>query len=165
LPARVRRGVSGYIEVFVLVGVAIAATALAFGAMTPYASSLQGAGVTISSASIRQGTYVALETLTVYNSGSVASSALTVTTTPSPSAASYCYTLVDPSTKAILYSSCPSGSTNPGSVAIAWQMPPGKGLLIELTITGSFTIGSAPFVTVTTSAGSQATLSVQVVPA
>jgi hypothetical protein len=158
--------VSGYLEVFVLVGVAMAATALVFGAMSAYASSLQGASVTLSSASIRQGTYVAFETLTVYNSGSVTSSALTVTTTSAPSSASYCYTLVDPATMATLSSSCPSGSANPGSVAISWQIVPGKGLLIGLTITGgAFAIGSSSLVTVTTSAGSQATLSVQVVPA
>ena len=157
---------SGYLEVFVLVGIAMAATALAFGAMSPYTSSLQGAAVTLSAASIRQGSYVALETLTLYNSGSVASSGLTVTTTSVMSSATYCYSLVSPSSKAILFSSCPSGSSNPAKVSISWPLSPGVGLLIEIIISGSaFAIGSNSLVTVTTTAGSQATLSVQVVPA
>ena len=157
---------SGYLEVFVLIGIAMAATALAFSAVSPYASSLQGASVTLSDASIRQGTYVALETLTVYNSGGPSATGLTVTTAGVPSSADYCVSLVNPSTMAVLSSTCPSVTVNPGSVQVAWTLPSGGGLMVELTITGSsFTVGSSYPVTVTTSVGSQASLEVQVVPA
>jgi hypothetical protein len=160
------RGVSGYVEVFVLVGVAVAATALAFGAISPYASSLQGASVTLSDASIRQGAYAAFETLTVFNSGGPLDSSLTVTTTGVSGSATYCYTLVNPTSMATLFTNCPSATSNPATVAVAWPLPTGVGLIIEFTIGGgAFGIGSDCLVTVTTSAGGQATAGVQVVPA
>ena len=166
MSAEARSGVSGYIEVFILIGVAAAATAFVFGAVSPYASSLQGPSVTVSDAAIRQGTYLALETLTVYNSGGPAATGFTLTTAAVPSAASYCYSLVSPTTMSTLSSTCPSATSNPGIVVVSWPLPPGGSILVEITITGTaFTVGSSYQVTVTTTAGSQATVGVQATPA
>jgi hypothetical protein len=161
-----RSAVAGYLEVFILIGVAVAGTAVVFGAAQKYSATLEGPSISISEASIRQGTYVALETLAVYNSGEVPASSFYVSTPQAPSSASYCYAVLNPATMIPVASTCPSMSANPTSVEIPCSLPPGGALLVEIAIAGAdFAVGSSSAVTVTTSAGAQATVSVQPVPA
>ncbi len=161
-----RAGVSGYLEVFLLIGVAVGGTGLVFGAVSTYSSQLQGPSVSVSGATARQGIYMALETLTVYNSGDVPFSSFTISTSGVSDSASYCYTLLNPTTRTVVYSSCAALLANPASVVVSSALQPGNGLLVEITVTGAaFAVGSGIAVTVTSSSGAQATVGVQVVPA
>ena len=157
---------SGYLEAFLLIGIAVGGTGLVFGAVTAYSSQLQGPSVSINSAIIRQGSFMALETLSVFNSGEVPFSYFTVSTSGVSSTVLYCYTLLDPATKSVVYSSCPGLRADPMTIGIASPLQPGNALLVEIMLSGAvFVVGSGLTVTVTSSAGAQATLGVQVVPA
>ena len=86
---RSRKGVSTYLEVFILISVTIAGTALVAFAMLPYESVAQGASIAIPNASIRQGSNVAIEKVLLADTGSVAFSTFTLTTVGISPTASY----------------------------------------------------------------------------
>ena len=161
--ARARPGVSTYVEVFVLGAIAGGGSAVVFSAASAYAGLLRGPSVSILGASITQGPYLALERVTVYNSGQVPLSSFTVSTSQAPDSASVCYLLLDPRTMTSVGATCPSMANDPGVVAVAHPLPSASALLVELMLTGgSFRIGATSTVTVTTSAGAQATQNVVV---
>ncbi len=161
-----RAGVSGYLEVFILIGLALGGSGIVLGAAVRYSSSLQGASVAVSDAGISQGVHFAFERLTVSNTGQTPITSLTVSTPMAPPSASYCYTLTDPSTLRASSTTCPRMATNPGTVAIPCVIPSGGALRVTLQIAGSvFAIGSSTQVIVVTSAGSSATAEAQVLPA
>lgn len=164
-PSR-RRAVAGYIEVFVLVGVALGGSAVVYGATSVYGSSLRSAAVSIVSASVSQGSYLAVERIALFNDGQVTSASMTISTPQAPQAATYCYSVASPSTMAVISSTCPSSTPDPRSVTIAYALPPGGSVLVEVFVQGArFNIGSSLIVIVTTSSGAQDSAGVQVLPA
>ena len=163
---RLSPGVSGYLEVFILIGIATGGAGLVLGGLSEYASTYQGPSLSISGASIRQGTNLAIETLTVYNSGSGPSSAFMISTSQAFASTSYCYSVLDPRTATQVSSTCPTLTADPREVPIASVLLPGEALLVELFIAGTaFSPGADPLVTVTASTGAQASEEVPVVPA
>ncbi len=163
---RERRAVSSYLEAFVLIGVAVGGSGIVLQAASTYSAAVQGPSISVTGATIRQGAYLALESLTVYNTGQIPLNSFEVSTQKVLSSASYCYSLLDPIAQNVISSTCPSMSLNPSLVTFSSSVAPGGALLVELTVMGSaFALGTSCLVTVTTSAGAQQSMNVQVVPA
>jgi len=161
-----RAAAATYLEVFLLIGLAIGGSGLVLGAMVNATASAQGPAISVTGATIRQGTFLAIESLTIYNTGSVPLQSFVLSTGGVPATASFCYTLFDPMAHSILSTTCPSMGTNPASVVLATTVSPGKGVLAELTVMGQqFSLGAISKVTVTSSGGAQQSLDVGVVPA
>ena len=138
---------------------------MVLGAVLPYASTLQGPSVAVEGAGIRQGEYVATEEVTVMNTGTGPISSFVISVNRALATYSYCYDLYTPATGAPITSTCPPAATNPGEVQIGYSVPQGGAVGVEITIAGSaFAVGSGCTITVTTSAGSQQTVGVQVAP-
>ncbi|MDG6986054.1 MAG: hypothetical protein JRM73_04830 [Nitrososphaerota archaeon] len=157
---------SVYLEVFILIGVAIGGSAVVYGAASRYVGALSGPSVTVAAASIRQGSYSAVESVTVDGSADGQAGTLVISTSGAPTAASYCYSVMDPYTGAVSTSTCPSMSSDPATVSIPVPAQGWTGVLVQLIVTGGgFALGSGHLVTVTASEGAQATAEVQVVPA
>jgi len=161
-----RAGASTYLEVFLLIGVAVAGSAVVLEAGLRSVASAQGASVMVTEGSIRQGAYFAVETLLVQNTGDVPFASFEVVTGGVSKAASFCYTLYDPISLSTVLTSCPVMAPNPAAVSVSAAVPPGRGLIVELTVMGqAFPPGSVSTVTVTTSAGSQGSFTAVAVPA
>ncbi len=161
-----RCGVAGYLEVFILIAVAMGGAALVMGAALGYFAAMGGGSVSVVGASIRQGPYSAVETLLVTDDSGTALGSFAVTTSGAPSAASYCYSVYDTSDRAVLASSCPAPGSDPGSVRVATALVPGATVLVEVVVSGdAFAVGSSHLVTVTAAEGAQQAVEVRVVPA
>src|SRR5271157_2045385 len=109
-----RAAVSTYLEVFVLIGIAIGGSALVYATTTKYQSVAQGAGVTVSQASIRQGLNQAVERLVVANTGTVTFSSFTISTVGTAggiSNAQFYVTLTNVATSSSITPSLTSGTT------------------------------------------------------
>lgn len=149
-----------------LIGVAVGGSGLVYRGAADIVSPGGGPAVYVAGATIRQGELVAVESLTVYDSGSAPLGSFVISTSAVQPAATYCYTVYDPLGRAVLTSTCPSMSAGPGSVAIGETLAPGAGVVVTLVIQGaSFQPGGVCQVTVTASDGAQQTLAVEVVPA
>ncbi|MDG7010990.1 MAG: hypothetical protein JRN57_02600 [Nitrososphaerota archaeon] len=161
---RGKRGVSGYLEVFILIGVAVGGSGLVFGAAARYVGSGAGPSVSIVSATIRQGPYSAVESVTVSDTGTEPLGSLVITTSPAPPSAPYCYSVETPESGALISEACISQG-DPGSVLVLAGARSGGSVLLELVITGAaFAVGSDHQVSVTAAGGAQASTDVQVVP-
>lgn len=165
LAPRSRHGASTYLELFLLIGVATGGSALVYTTAGTYAAGAQGPVVSVSAATIRQGSGIAVERLAVSNTGVGPFLTVTISTPLLPSSAMYCYS-VSRSTGPVS-STCPVLSTNPSSVTVAANLPPGDTVTIQLTILGGsvFAVGSTYTVVVTTSNAAQASLQVVALPA
>ncbi len=161
-----RAGVSAYIEAFVLIGVAVGGAGLVFGAASSYGSSIQGTSVSLGAVSVRQGSYAAVERVTVYDSGDSPISAFTLSNQGVSNTALYCYTLTLPPSVVAAATNCPPTNAGPSTVHIPFTVKPGQSLLVDVTFTGrAFAVGSTASITVTTSDGAQASVSALVVGA
>lgn len=161
-----RPGVAAYLEVFLLIAVVAAGSAVVLAAGLGSLASAQGPSVSVSGGSIRQGEYLAVETLMIRNTGNAPFASFEVSTTAVADTASYCYTLYDPVSVTTVLATCPVMRTMPQLVSVSTTVSPGRALVVEITVMGkAFSIGSMSTVTVTTSAGSQGTLGAMVVPA
>jgi hypothetical protein len=166
LRPRERPGVAAYLEVFILIGVAAAGSAAVFASGLRSVASVQGASVSISGGTIRQGAYLAIESFLIQNTGNVPFTSFEVSTGGVSSDASYCYALYDPITDSSMMTTCPTMSPNPAAVAVSATVSPGGAVLVGITVMGGgFPPGSVSTVSVTTSAGSQGSIGIVVVPA
>lgn len=157
---------SGYLEVFILIGVALGGTGLVFGAATQLLGSASGSSVAIVSASIRQGAHSAVESIAVADTGTRPLGDLTITTSEAPAPSRYCFSAEDLARGVLLSSTCPAAAGDPGRVEVQADVGPGGSVLVELVITGgAFTLGSEHLIAVTASGGAQSGAYVQVVPA
>ena len=155
-----------YLEAFLLIGVALGGSGLVFGAAATLLGSASGPSASIVSASIRQGPYSAVESVAVEDVGTQPLGALTVVTSGAPASALYCYSVEDPGSGALLASTCPSLSADPGTVNLPAGVGQGGSVLVELVVTGwSFVVGSTHLVSVAASSGAQAAVEVQVAAA
>ncbi len=160
------RGVSGYLEVFLLIAVAAAGSAMVLAAGLRSVASAQGASVSVTGGSIRQGGAFAIETFLVQNTGNTQFASFEVATSGVSSGASYCYALYDPVSLSTVLTTCPTMGADPAVVGVPATIAPGRAIIVELTVMGRvFSFGSVITVTVTASAGCQGTLGVVVVPA
>ncbi len=158
-----RAAVSTYMEAFILIGVALGGAALVLGAASVYSSSLHGPSVSLGAASVRQGTYAAVERVMVYNTGDAPISAFTLSNPGVTSAALYCYTLSLPPSTTAAATNCPPTNSGAATVPISFTIRPGVAVLVEVTFAGgAFAVGSTAVITVTTSGGAQGTVSAQV---
>jgi hypothetical protein len=161
-----RPAVAGYLEAFILVGVAMGASALVYSASVSYLAGASGPSVGISSASIVQGSASAVERVTVANAGGSPLTGFGLDTEGAPPGATYCYYLQDPATGARLTSKCPGALVEPGAAEFTATVPPGASLTVVLVIAGAgFVVGSAHQVSVVSSNGAGAVAEVRVVPA
>lgn len=157
---------AGYVEVFILVAIAIGGSGLVFSAALSLLGSGTGPGVGIVSAAIRQGPSGAVETVTVADLGAEPLGAFVVSTSGAPAAATYCYSVEDAGGGALISTTCPAASVDPASVDVAASVPAGGAVDVQFVITGaSFAQGSGHQITVTAAGGAQASAFAQVAPA
>jgi hypothetical protein len=155
-----RAAVSTYIEVFVLVAVVMACSALVYAAATSLAASgTGGASVAISLATIKQGANEAIEKVTVANAGTVTLTSFTIATSGpsfSYSSATCQLSLLNPSTGSMTSPTCSfTGPVSSGTV----NLLPGQSLVATVTIdasSGLFAVGALYTVTVSTPQAAQA---------
>jgi hypothetical protein len=160
------RGAAGYLEVFILVAIAVGGSGLVLGVAMRYVGGDGGPAVSIVSAQIRQGAEGALETVAVDDTGGGALGTLVISTSDPPPGAGYCYSVLAPASGTVLSTDCPGSSPFDGEVAVPASVGPGGSLVVELVVTGGrFAVGSAHQVTVTSSGGAQAAAEALVVPA
>lgn len=161
-----RCGVSGYLEAFILIGLASGGSTVVLFAFYPLASGSGGPAVAVEGASIRQGNYLALEKLIVVNTGPSPLSSFMLTTGQVSQTGVYCYSLYNPSSGAQLASTCPPATPNPSSISIATAIPSGGSVGVIVTVVGAaFGVGTSCLLTVTASSGAQQTVGVEVAPA
>jgi hypothetical protein len=165
--SRRKKGVSTYLEVFLLISIALGASLAVFGTLQSYSSQVSEPSLSISYPSIRQGSGVALESVTISNTGPTAISGITVLNPEAPASASYCYSLWDPLNQSTISSTCKTLRQNPTSISLPQSLAPGASEVFELTVMGAgeFTIGASYSVTVATSSAAQETVDIVVVPA
>lgn len=157
---------SDYLATFILIAVAVAGSALVYGAASSLASSAGGPSVAVYDGTVRQGAYFATESLAVSNLGRSSFSNFTITTLPGPAGGAYCYSLVDPKSLDPEGTTCPEMVPGPGTVEVPYPLPPGGSVLVDIYVTGgTFTVGAGLQATVTTSTGAEGTTGLQVVPA
>ena len=155
-----------FIEVFVLIAVAAGGAAIVFEAAASYPSALQGPSITIEDPSFRQGAYVAIERATVVNSGEGSLDSFSLSSTGLAPSSTYCYSLFNPSTMALVSSDCPPSSLGPGLVSVPYGLGSGQGVIVEVTIEGhALPMGSSILLSVTSASGAEQSVGVQVTPA
>jgi hypothetical protein len=165
LRPRRKRGISTFLETFILIGIAAGGSGVAMGAALRYFGSLGGGSISIVGASIRQGAFSAVESVTLVYSGETPAASFTLSTSQAPSSASFCLSLFDPANETVLTDSCPSWQTDPGTVEVTTPLVPGDEVTIQLVITGGvFAVGSSHTVAITAEDGSQQIEQVMVTP-
>lgn len=157
LVRRARTAVSTYVEVFILMAIVLGGSALVYAAAMGLAFSSQaGASVQITGAAIKQGEAVAVETVTIANTGTVSINSMTLDTAGAASSASFYLSLLSPSTASTISSGCGAG-TNPASVSMCFSLPAGQSVIATLTIEAQlFTVGARYTVSVSASPPAQA---------
>jgi hypothetical protein len=159
-----RAGVSVYIETFILIAIAVVGSGIIYSAVTRYEHGATGPAISASDATIRQGANQAVERVVLTNTGTVAFSSLTLTNLGAPTGATYCLSVLNPSSGTVLSSRCPAGS-NPSVISVSTALGPGQAVLISVTVYGSvFAVGST-YTLIVSSGGSQTSLQVMAVPA
>ncbi|MBI3858813.1 MAG: hypothetical protein HY296_01020 [Thaumarchaeota archaeon] len=136
-----RKGVSTYIEVFVLIGIATGGSALAYSAVGRLGASSSGPSFGVTDQTIRQGTNAATERMTVTNTGQTGITSFKVY----PGVASaYCVSVSSVSSGAVLSTTCPATS-NVFPVALSVNLDPGASVVFVLFFPGAavFQVGSA----------------------
>jgi hypothetical protein len=94
-PSR-RSAVSTYLETFILIGIVVGASVLVYAMLGGYSASLQGPSISVSDASIRQGSGLAIETFLLSDTGNAQFASFTLTNAGlSSSTASYGVSLQD----------------------------------------------------------------------
>jgi hypothetical protein len=157
--------VSTFLEVFILIGVALGGSALVLSASTGYIAGLRGPSISIAAASIRQGSESAVEAVELSNTGTSAARSFVIATSQVSDAATFCYSLLG-SANETMETTCPSMQQGPASVDITYSLQSGSTVEVELLVLGDqFAIGSTHLVTVTASSGAQQSYDAEVVPA
>jgi hypothetical protein len=142
LARRSKVAVSTYLEVFVLIGLATAGSAIVYGMTAGLGESAQGPGLLVSYASIRQGQNAAVERLVFTNTGQAPISSFTLSTAGIASA-QYLVTLTDAVTGSSVTPS-PSSGTIPSQVIQGVTVMPGETISVTLIILSGaeFSIGT-----------------------
>jgi hypothetical protein len=164
-----RRAVSTYLEVFILIGIVTAVSALVYSATTQYEPVSQGPSIAVSNASVRQGIDQALERMVISNTGTVSFSAFTISTVGTgggiPDAQFY-VALTNIANSSSVPLSAASGTTGDSSITENATIAPGQSFLATITFVGAseFAVGQPYGVTVSSS-GAQASLQCVAFPA
>ena len=163
---KARLAVSTYLELFILIAVAIGGSALVYSVAYQYQPVVQGPGVTISQASIRQGLNQAVERVVLANTGTAAFNSFTLSTAGIANAQFY-VSLTDAASRSSIAPSSASGTTGDNSITENVALSPGQSIVVSITIvSGSeFTVGQSYAVAVSTSGGALSSLRVQAVSA
>lgn len=144
-----------YIEAFILIAIAMAGSILVYAAATGLAASgTGGASVSISYATIRQGTNAAIEKVTIANTGTVTITSFALATVGVISSATCYLSLFNLATGSTTSPACSfTGPVSSGTVTVA----PGQSVVATLTVEASlFTVGTLYTVTMSTSPAAQA---------
>ncbi len=155
-----------FLEVFILIGVALLGSALVYAAVSKYASATEGAGVSVSDLTVSQGSGVAFERLVVSNTGTAPAPEMLVETSGLAQGVGLCYSVSTAGALELLASTCPSFAAMPATVTVPVPLSPGQSVVVEFTIEGeAFRVGSQCQVVVSTANGAQASLIAEVLPA
>ncbi len=158
-----RAAVSTYVEAFILIGVAVGGASLVFSAASPYASSAQGQSISLGVSTIRQGVYLAVERVALYNLGNAPISSFTILNEGVSGSAAECFALSVPPSSAVVATNCPPSGPGSNPLSVGYQIPSSGALLVELTLTGkAVTIGSTVGIVVTASTGAQVSAAILV---
>jgi hypothetical protein len=169
LEPRRRAAISTYLEVFILIGVAVGGSALVYAVTNKYQPVAQGPGIITSQVSIRQGANQAIERLLVGNVGTVTFNSFTVSTTGSAGGiadAQFYVTLTNVAAGASITPSPASGTTGDRVITETATIAPGQSVLATITIVSAneFTVGQSYSIVVSLS-GAQVSSQVVVAPA
>jgi len=165
-----RRAVSTYLEVFILIGIVTAVSALVYSATTQYEPVSQGPSIAVSDASVRQGIDQALERMVIANTGTVSFSAFTISTVGTgggiPDAQFYVALTNIANSSSMVPLSVASGTTGDSSITENATIAPGQSFLATITFVDAseFAVGQPYGVTVSSS-GAQASLQCVAFPA
>jgi hypothetical protein len=162
-----RRGVSTFLQTFILIAIALGASLLVVRTISNYTTLASGPSISISGASIGQGSGAAVERLTVSNTGSVVVTSFTLLNPSIQGSVSYCTSTWDPKARALTSTTCPATRTNPGSIQFSQGLAPGGSTVIEVILIGGgvFTLGQAYTITVSAAPAALDAISVVAVPA
>ena len=132
-----------------------------------YSASAGSPGIQIYSPSVRQGTSLGVEALTVANVGTGTVGSLTVLNPSLSASTRYCYFVWDAVSQAQLLSTCPTMSLDPTKVLLPVVLAPGRSVAIQIITGGgsAFSIGSSVVMTLVSSNAAQATAGAVVTPA
>lgn len=160
------KGISTYLQTFLLIGVALGGSAIAYKTVYQYSGEAPTQSLAVSNPSIRQGTNFAVERITVTNQGTAALSSFSVLTQGISAALTYCASVWNPQTQTTIINNCPTMTANPTSVQFSASIPAGGSYVVVLTILGAnaFTVGRSYELTLTSSGGSQAAVGVVATP-
>ncbi len=163
---RVRSAVSTYLEVFILIGVAVGGSGLVYAATAEFRPAVQGGVVNLSQASIRQGANQAVERMVVSNTGTVSFTSITISTVGIPNAQFY-VALANLATGTAVAPSLASGNTGDSSITESVTLAPGQSILASIIVvsTNEFTVGQSYTIIVGASGAAQASMQVAATPA
>ncbi|QQG49007.1 MAG: hypothetical protein HY247_01440 [archaeon] len=128
------RGVSTYLQTFILLSVALGGSFAAFRAVAYYPTVISGPSLSISNAEIEQGAGVAIERVTVSNTGPGPLTSVYVLNPGASPALGFCYYAWNPATQASIATNCPAGGSNPSLVQLPFGIGSGGSAVIELTL-------------------------------
>jgi hypothetical protein len=155
-----RRGVAGYLEVFLLIGVVVLGSAAVFAAVRTMASDGGGPAIALSDLSIAQGRWGAVERFVVANVGTGEVPYLLVSTSGVAPGIVFCYSVSDALTGEPLVSSCPGTSVYSQPARLEAAFGPGASVVAQLTFYGAaFPPGGRCDLVVNAADGAQASLS------
>ena len=128
-----RQAIATYLQTFILIAVALGGSLLAYREVSAFASSAGGPTIQLWDASLKQGAGVAIERLTVSNSGTSEFPFVTVLNPDLPRGASYCYTVAS-ITGTDESGTCPSMDVNPTSIRVATNLTSGSTVVVTIII-------------------------------
>lgn len=131
-----KRAIATYLQTFVLIAVALAGSLIAYRTVAAYAGTAGAPAVQVWDASIRQDFGVALERLTVSNSGQTTFSSFEVLNPGFASGLSYCYAVTSVS-GAVVVQTCPRMSLDPSAIRIASNLTSGNTVVVVLVLAGA----------------------------
>lgn len=166
---RNRKGISTYIEVFILIGVVLAGSVAVYAVVSQYEAGASGPSIALQSARIAQGSQYAIVSVQVSNTGDKAFSSLTIqeaqmSLNPQPS---WYLSLTNPSDNQVIsvngglpYTCSVTNGVLTISFTGAYTLSVGSSIQASITISGSnrFTVGTAYQVVVGTTGGAQASV-------
>src|SRR5271157_3525070 len=131
-----RRGVATYLQTFILIAVALGGSLLAFREVSAYANSSGGPSVQIWDASLRQGAGIAIERLTVSNSGTTVFPYIVVLNPHLNTGVGYCYTVASVAGR-VVAGTCPTMVADPTSIRVASNLTSGSTVVVTIILQGS----------------------------
>lgn len=138
------RAVATYLQTFVLIAVAIGGSSVAYRVVSAYAYSVGGPLITVLNGSLQQDSGVAVERLTVSDSGQTSFPYFLVLNPGLRDGGSFCYSVTSPA-GSIVTQTCPLMDSDPTSIMVNSSLTPGSTVVVAIVLKGAgvFTPGDS----------------------